>query len=58
MSTFLPRRLNCLHYSPSDGASGGILTVTPQVLGLQSALVLHEPKHHLFICEHGTYVMH
>jgi exonuclease III len=26
MSTFLPRRLNCFHYSPSDGASGGILT--------------------------------
>jgi hypothetical protein len=32
--------------------------VTPQVLGLQLALALHEPKHHLFIYEHGTYVMH
>jgi hypothetical protein len=32
--------------------------VTPQVLGLQLTLALHEPKHHLFIYEHGTYVMH
>jgi hypothetical protein len=35
-----------------------IHTVTPQVLGLHLALALHEPKHHLFIYENGTYVMH
>jgi hypothetical protein len=35
-----------------------IKVVTPQVLGLQLALALHEPKHHLFIYEHVTYVMH
>jgi hypothetical protein len=34
----------------------GRATVTPQVLGLHLALALHEPKHHLFIYEHGTYV--
>jgi hypothetical protein len=32
--------------------------VTPQVLVSHLALALHEPKHHLFIYEHGTYVMH
>jgi hypothetical protein len=38
------------------GANGDI--VIPQVLGLHLALALHEPKHHLFIYEHVTYVMH
>jgi hypothetical protein len=32
--------------------------VTPQVLGSHLTLALHEPKHHFFIYEHGTYVMH
>jgi hypothetical protein len=31
---------------------------TSQVLGLHLTLALHEPQHHLFIYEHGTYVMH
>jgi hypothetical protein len=32
--------------------------VTPQVLGLHLALALHEPKHHLFTYERGTYATH
>jgi hypothetical protein len=31
---------------------------TPGVRLAFWALALHEPKHHLFIYEHGTYVMH
>jgi hypothetical protein len=37
---------------------GITIAVTPQVLDLHLALALHEPKHHLFIYEHGTHVMH
>jgi hypothetical protein len=36
----------------------GIDRVTPQVLGLHLTLALHEPKHHLFTYEHGTYPTH
>lgn len=32
LNSFLPRRLNCFHLSPTDGASGGILTTWPDSL--------------------------
>jgi hypothetical protein len=33
-------------------------SITPQVLGLQSTLALHEFRRHSFICEHETQVTH
>jgi hypothetical protein len=36
----------------------GTIAVTPQVLDLHLTLALHEPKHYLFIYEHGTHMMH